>query len=69
MIVDSYTYYTFLNMLGDDVDVKIMNQERNQNTNQKLTEIKGNLDDDEWMFQKASIIRAIKTMGRPASVY
>lgn len=34
-----------------------------------MSEIKGNLDDDEWMFSEASIIRVENTLGRPTSVF
>jgi hypothetical protein len=35
----------------------------------KVSEIKGNLDDDEWMFSEASNIRVGNTLGRPTSVF
>lgn len=35
----------------------------------KVSEIKGNLDDDEWMFSQASNIRVGNTLGRPTSVF
>lgn len=31
--------------------------------------LKGNMDDDEWMFSEASNIRVGNTLGRPTSVF
>jgi hypothetical protein len=68
VVGDAFTYYTFLNMLGDDQDVKVMRYERNLEIMSKVSELKGNLDDNEWLNSKASIIRGVNTLGKPSSV-
>ena len=39
------------------------------NSRQKVSKLKGNMDDDEWMFSEASNIRVGNTLGRPTSVF
>lgn len=46
MIADGFTFYTFLNMLRDNQEVKAMNCERNHDLLPKISELKGDLDDD-----------------------
>ena len=46
MIADGFTFYTFLNMLADIQEVKALNCERNHNFLPKISEMKGDLDDD-----------------------
>jgi len=45
-----------------------MKHERNLEIMSKVSELKGNSDDDEWLNSKASLIRAVKTLGKPSSV-
>ena len=45
-----------------------MKHERNLEIMKKVSKLKGNSDDDEWLNSKASLIRAVKTLGKPSSV-
>lgn len=69
MVGDAFTYYSFLNMINDDQEVKSMIHERNHNIIEKVSKLKGNMDDDEWMFSDASNIRVGNTLGRPTAVF
>jgi hypothetical protein len=42
-----------------------MKHERNLEIMSKVSELKGNSDDDEWLNSKASLIKAVKTLGKP----
>jgi hypothetical protein len=44
-----------------------MKHERNLEIMSKVSELKGNSDDDEWLNSKASLIKAVKTLGKPSS--
>ena len=65
MIGDAFSNYTFHNMLGDDQEFKSWNMKEIWKS--KVSELKGNSDDDEWLNSKASFIKAVKTLGKPSS--
>jgi len=44
-----------------------MKHERNLEIMSKVSELKGNSDDDKWLNSKASLIRAVKTLGKSSS--